>query len=80
MNMSMKKTLTMTIKISTLNLCLGLRNKKLLVKNLLDENDIDILCMQETEVSGDINTKELVTSRLCLELESNSVKYHSNLI
>ena len=49
----------MSIKIATLNLCLGLRNKKLLVKNLLNENEIDILCMQETEVNGDINTKEL---------------------
>ena len=72
--MSKNKNPIMSIKIATLNLCLGLRNKKFLVKNLLDENEIDILCMQETEVSGDINTKELMTSRYRLELETNSVK------
>ena len=50
--------LNMAIKIATLNLCLGLKNKKLLVKKLLEENDIDILCMQETEVRKDIDHKE----------------------
>ena len=47
--------LKMPIKISKLNLCLGLKNKKLQVKNLLEENEIDILCMQETEVLKDID-------------------------
>ena len=51
--------LTMPIKISTLNLCLGLKNKKLLVEKLLNENEIDILCMQETEVMKDIEENEL---------------------
>ena len=74
MTMSKNKNPKMSIKIATLNLCLGLRNKKFLVKNILDENEIDILCMQETEVSDDINTKELMTSRYRLELETNSVK------
>ena len=55
----------MTIKISTLNLCLGLKNKKLLVKKLLEENDIDVLCMQETEVMKDINHNELKISEYC---------------
>ena len=44
----------MPINISTLNLCLGLKNKKLLVKKILEENDIDdidVLCMQETEIN-----------------------------
>ena len=53
----------MSINISTLNLCLGLKNKKYLVKNLLEENKIDILCMQEMEVTNDININELSTSK-----------------
>ena len=64
----------MSLNISTLNLCLGLKNKKYLVKNLLEENKIDVLCMQETEVTNAINTKELSVSQYCLELENNSVK------
>ena len=31
------------------------------MKNLLEENRIDILCMQETEVTNDININELST-------------------
>ena len=38
------------LKIATLNLCLGLRKKKVLVKEILCENSVDILLMQETEV------------------------------
>ena len=61
----------MSLNISTLNLCLGLKNKKYLVKNLLEENKIDILCMQETEINKDININELSTSKYCLEIENN---------
>ena len=64
----------MPLNISTLNLCLGLKNKKYLVKNLLEENKIDVLCMQETEVTNAININELSVSQYCLELENNSVK------
>ena len=38
------------IKIATLNLCLGLKSKKLEVENILTENNIDILCLQEVEI------------------------------
>ena len=41
----------MPINISTINLCLGLKNKKLLIKKMLEENEIDVLCMQETEIN-----------------------------
>ena len=37
-------------KIATLNLCLGLRSKKKEVKRLIIENNIDILCVQETKI------------------------------
>ena len=40
-------------KIATINLCLGLRNKKEEVQKLVVENNIDILCMQETEIPKD---------------------------
>ena len=29
----------MAVKISTINLCLGLKNKKLLIKKMLEENE-----------------------------------------
>ena len=43
------------LKVATLNLCLGLKNKKDLVKSLLIENDIDVLCMQETEIESGLD-------------------------
>ena len=42
-----------TKKIASLNLCLGLRNKKDAVKRLIQENEIDIMCLQETEIPVD---------------------------
>ena len=44
------------------------------MKKLLEENDIDVLCMQETEVMKDINHNELKISEYLLELESNTKK------
>ena len=41
------------IKIATLNLCLGLKNKKEEVKRLIQTNKIDILCVQETVIPKD---------------------------
>ena len=37
-------------------------NKKLLVKRLLEENEIDVLCMQETEIRKDIDQNVLKIS------------------
>ena len=42
-----------TMKIATLNLCLGLRNKKDEIKRIIEHNNIDIMCLQETELPGD---------------------------
>ena len=51
--------MNMTTRIATLNLCLGLKNKKDLVKHLITENKIDILCLQETEIEINIDHKLL---------------------
>ena len=48
--------------------------KQLLVKKLLEENEIDILCMQETEVMKDINHNKLKIFGYLTELELNSTK------
>ena len=62
------------MKISTLNLCLGLKNKKLMVKKILEENEIDVLCMQETEITNDIDHNELNIPGYRLEIEENLIK------
>ena len=62
------------IKIATLNLCLGIRNKKDEVKRLITENRIDILCIQETELPFDYPFELLTFSGFKYENEINDVK------
>ena len=61
----------MQLKIDTLNLCLGLPNKKDLIKELITCEKIDILCMQETEVNKNIDTFVLSFNGYEIELEKN---------
>ena len=62
------------IKIATLSLCLGLRNKKEEIKRLIKEKKIDILCLQETEIPNDYPIELLTFSGYNYENECNDVK------
>ena len=61
-------------KIATLNLCLGLKNKKENVKKMIMDNDIDILCLQETEVTKYFPIDLLTFKGFNYENESNTLK------
>ena len=60
------------VKLATLNLCLGLKNKKDHVKNILVQNQIDILCVQEAEIEKSFNKNLIRIPGFNLELECNS--------
>ena len=62
------------VKLGTLNLCLGLKNKKDLVRQLLIENKIDILCMQELEIEADFDCNLLRIPGYELDCEVNNHK------
>ena len=62
----------MPIKISTLNLCLGLQFKINLVKQLLNDESLDILYMQETEIKNGIDPAYLTFPGYCKEIEHNN--------
>ena len=64
----------MVIKIATLNLCLGLRSKKDEVKRLVIDNEIDVLCLQETEIPNDYPVELLTFKGYGYESELNCVK------
>ena len=49
----------MQAKVAVLNLCLGLKNKTDLVKQLILDNNVDICCQQETEIEISYPTKIL---------------------
>ena len=61
----------MQIKIGTLNLCLGLTNKKDLVKKIIIEKKLDILCLQETEMEINIDHYLMSFGGFFFESESN---------
>ena len=65
---------SMVIKVATLNLCLGLPNKKTIVKNLIVDEAIDLLCLQETEVDVNLDHKLLSFPGFNYESENNSEK------
>ena len=55
-------------------MCLGLPNEKDIVTSTLTSNDIDICCLQETEIPSDFPIHILNSKKYCLEAEQNSVK------
>ena len=56
--------------LGTLNLCLGLKWKKDLIKSLLNESKIDILAMQEVEIEPVFDLNSLRIPGYNLEVEN----------
>ena len=69
----------MNLKIGTLNLCLGLRNKKDELERIITTNKIDILCLQETELESDYPTNILSFRGFNLETEINKTKIRTGI-
>ena len=68
----------MTLKIATWNLCLGLFHKKDYVRTLLHKNDIDLLTLQETELSPELQLENLQIKGYTIEVENNNKKKKSD--
>ena len=68
------------LKIGTWNLCLGLPNKKDIVKNYIITEDIDVCCLQETEIPKDYPNALLSFSDYKIEIESNLQKKEQQFI
>ena len=50
----------MEVKIAMLNLCLGLKYKKLMVEQIRNSNKVDILCLQEVELESGFCENSLI--------------------
>jgi hypothetical protein len=66
--------MNMEIKIGSLNLCLGLTNKKDLVKQTIEREKNDILCLQETELNKELDHNLLSFPGFVYETEKASNK------
>ena len=60
----METKISTEIRIASLNLCLGLKNKRDEVERIISDNSIDILCMQETEVENNLDHSSLNLKKL----------------
>ena len=67
------------LKIGTWNLCLGLPNKKDIVTDYLKLNNVNVCCLQETEVQADFPESLLSTGGFSLELELNDNKKRAGI-
>ena len=56
------------LKIASWNCCLGILNKLDFVKNILDKHNIDILFLQEVEITNNMNLDLLKIKNYNLEL------------
>jgi hypothetical protein len=62
----------MPLKIGTLNLCLGFPGKKDIVEQIIIDRNIDVLCLQETEVGVNLNPNVLSLGGCKFENELNT--------
>ena len=62
------------IRVSTWNLCLGIKNKKDIVYDTLTRNKIDICALQEVEIQKDYPTNLLSSANYKIEIEQSSGK------
>ncbi len=60
-------------KLGTLNLCLGLFNKKELVKNTSNKENVDKLCLEDTKIEININHNLPSFPSFIYEFETNSM-------
>ena len=67
------------LKIGTWNLCLGLRNKKDCVSKMIREHNIDLLCLQETDIEPNYPHSILSFKGYDYLTENNSVKARTGL-
>ena len=66
--------MTSKLRIATWNLCLGLSNKKNIVKQYMKFNNIDVCCMQEVDLLVNHPTELLSFPGYNLETETNNLK------
>ena len=68
------------MKIASWNICLGLKNKKDYIYQVITENKIDICLLQEVEIERNFETNLLTDKNYKIEVETNSIKARTAII
>ena len=64
----------MTIKVATWNICLGLKNKKDYIYEVINRKNIDICLLQEVIIESNFDTRLLTNANYKIEVETNTKK------
>ena len=67
------------IKIATWNLCLGLKNKKDYVSKVINEQKLDIVCLQETDIETSYPINILTFKGYNFLSENNTIKSRAGI-
>ena len=68
------------MKLATWNICLGLKNKKDYIYQVINEKNIDICLLQEVEIEKDFDANLLTSRDHKIEVETNCVKARTAVI
>ena len=68
------------MKLATWNICLGLKNKKDYIYQVINEKNIDICLLQEVEIEKDFDANLLTSRDHKIEVETNCVKARTAII
>ena len=80
LNLKKAEIKMMSLNIATLNLCLGLPNKKDSVTELLHRYNVNVCCLQETEIPKDFPERVLNCGGYTLELKQNKGKKRAGIV
>ena len=70
----------MMMRVASWNICLGLKNKKDYIYQVVKEKNIDICLLQEVEVEKDFETQLLSDKDYKIEVETNTVKSRTAIL
>ena len=68
------------IKLSTWNICLGLKNKKDYIYQVIDKKEIDVCLLQEVEIDKDYDANLLTNGQFKIEVEKNKIKARAAIL
>ena len=69
----------MKLTIATWNLCLGIRNKNYYVSKIINEQKLDIICLQETDIEPNYPLNILSIKGYDFLSENNTIKARAGI-
>ena len=72
--------MSLKMKVATWNICLGMKNKKDYIYQVMKEKEIDICLLQEVELEKDYDVNLLTDKEYRVEVETNNIKSRTAIL